>query len=79
MYFWIYIIEIIYRQLYNKRNCTYGYSPITDYQESEVRYEEINNINDINIRVINETIIGKSKRVFTNLLYEDILHGKIGQ
>ena len=46
----------------------YGYSPITDYQESEVRYEEINNINDINIRLINETIIGKSKRVFTNLL-----------
>lgn len=41
MYFWIYIIEIIYRQLYNKRNYMYGYSPITDYQESEVRYEEI--------------------------------------
>lgn len=54
--------------MYNERNYMYGYSPITDYQESEVRYEEINNINDINIRVINETIIGKSKRVFTNLL-----------
>ena len=46
----------------------YGYSAITDYQESEVRYEEINNINDKKNRVINETIIGKSKRVFTNLL-----------